>query len=77
MARKQRVVAKWSVPIACCALLGCVSSKMYREISVQEGPDYGLAFIEFDDLGEMWAPEQFGQGDGFLLHLLYTPSVFR
>jgi hypothetical protein len=31
---------------------------MYRTVSVEEHPGYSLAFIEFDDQGELWAPSQ-------------------
>ena len=31
---------------------------MYRAISVEENSDYSLAFVEFDDQGELWAPSQ-------------------
>jgi hypothetical protein len=37
---------------------GCTANKMYRQVSVQENPGYSLAFIEFDDQGEMWDPSQ-------------------
>lgn len=38
--------------------MGCVSHKMYRDISVWDYPDYVLSFIEFDDQGEVWSPRQ-------------------
>ncbi len=37
---------------------GCTSNKMHRPVSVQEDDDYALAFIEFDDQGEMWDSSQ-------------------
>lgn len=37
---------------------GCVSHRMYRETSVVKQPGYTLAFIEFDDHGEIWSPKQ-------------------
>lgn len=42
------------------ALLGlaCTANRMHRPVSVEEYPDYSLAFIEFDDQGELWAPSQ-------------------
>jgi hypothetical protein len=39
-------------------LLGCTANKMYRPVSVQQEADYTLAFVEFDDQGEMWDPTQ-------------------
>ncbi|MGB3563544.1 MAG: hypothetical protein WBC09_10895, partial [Thermoanaerobaculia bacterium] len=39
-------------------LFGCTANKMYRQVSVQEEADYTLAFVEFDDQGEMWDPAQ-------------------
>ena len=33
---------------------GCTPNKMHRTVSIQENPGYTLAFIEFDDMGEMW-----------------------
>lgn len=37
---------------------GCVPNKMYRPVNIEHQPDYTLAFIEFDDQGELWAPSQ-------------------
>ena len=37
---------------------GCTSNKMHRKVSVEENPGYSLAFIEFDDMGEMWDSSQ-------------------
>jgi pimeloyl-ACP methyl ester carboxylesterase len=34
---------------------------MYRPVSVQQEADYTLAFVEFDDQGEMWDPSQLTQ----------------
>ena len=36
----------------------CVPNKIYRRNSIQLEPDYTLTYVEFDDHGEMWAPEQ-------------------
>ncbi len=36
----------------------CISPRMYRPVSIQEEEDYTLAFIEFDDQGELWSPSQ-------------------
>lgn len=44
--------------LVCSALLGCTAHRMYRPISIEEYPDYSLAFIELDDQGELWAPSQ-------------------
>jgi hypothetical protein len=38
--------------------LSCVANRMYRPTSVEEYPDYSLAFVEFDDQGELWDPSQ-------------------
>ncbi|MEE9562881.1 MAG: hypothetical protein V3W50_07415, partial [Thermoanaerobaculia bacterium] len=54
--RRYRLVVVLSVLLP--AFLGCTPSKMYRPVSVQEDPDYTLAFVEFDDQGEMWDPAQ-------------------
>lgn len=43
---------------ASLALLSCTANRMHRRVSVEERPDYSLAFIEFDDQGELWAPSQ-------------------
>lgn len=39
-------------------LLSCSANRMYRPLSVESHPDYTLAFVEFDDQGELWAPSQ-------------------
>jgi len=38
--------------------LSCTANRMHRPDSVDQHPDYSLAFIEFDDQGELWAPSQ-------------------
>ena len=38
--------------------VGCTANRMHRPESVEEYSDYSLAFIEFDDQGELWAPSQ-------------------
>lgn len=38
--------------------LSCVANRMYRPVSVEEHPEYSLAFVEFDDHGELWDPSQ-------------------
>ena len=38
--------------------LSCAANQMHRPDSVEQYPDYSLAFIEFDDQGEPWAPSQ-------------------
>ncbi len=38
--------------------ISCSANRMYRPDSVEEHPEYSLAFIEFDDQGELWAPSQ-------------------
>lgn len=47
-----------AVLIIAVAGIGCVAHRMYREDSVVEEPGYTLAFIEFDDRGEIWSPRQ-------------------
>ncbi|MFQ6024761.1 MAG: hypothetical protein ACE5NW_18765, partial [Acidiferrobacterales bacterium] len=37
---------------------GCVSNRMYRPDNIQQESDYTLAFVEFDDQGELWSPSQ-------------------
>ena len=47
------------VTLALVVLLGgCTANKMHREVSVEENPNYSLAFVEFDDMGEMWDSTQ-------------------
>lgn len=40
------------------ALAACIPHRMYRAVSIEEAPGFALAFIEFDDQGEMWSPVQ-------------------
>ena len=40
------------------ALSGCVQPRLYRPDNIQSETDYTLAFIEFDDQGELWSPSQ-------------------
>ncbi len=44
--------------VAALLSTSCTANRMYRPASVEETPDYSLAFIEFDDQGELWAPSQ-------------------
>jgi hypothetical protein len=46
--------------------LSCSANRMYRPVSLEQHPDYSLAFIELDDQGELWAPSQL---DRALAHL--------
>ena len=55
-----------AVLIAGLLTLSCAANQMYRPSSLEEQPDYSLAFIEFDDQGELWSPSQL---DGALEHL--------
>lgn len=49
----------FSLAVACASLLlGCTANRMHRPDSIEEHPDYSLAFIELDDQGELWAPAQ-------------------
>ena len=52
--------------IAGLLTLSCAANQMYRPSSLEEHPDYSLAFIEFDDQGELWSPSQL---DSALEHL--------
>ena len=51
-------------PARCVVLLlllllpACVGHRMYRPESVELHPGYTVAYIEFDDHGELWAPSQ-------------------
>ena len=54
--RRFRLIAALSILLP--GLLGCTANKMHRPVSVQEEPDFTLAFVEFDDQGEMWDPTQ-------------------
>lgn len=38
--------------------LSCTAHQMYRPVSIEQHDDYCIAFIEFDDQGELWAPSQ-------------------
>jgi len=44
--------------VAALLALACTANRMHRPVSIEEYPDYSLAFIEFDDQGELWAPSQ-------------------
>jgi len=53
----------WRLPIVfslffVLVLSGCVQPRLYRPVSIQEEEGYTLAFIEFDDQGELWSPSQ-------------------
>ena len=39
-------------------LSACLPNKMYRPDNIDPGPDYTLTYLEFDDQGEMWSPDQ-------------------
>jgi pimeloyl-ACP methyl ester carboxylesterase len=54
--RRFRLLIAFSIFLP--GLLGCTANKMHRPVSVQENPDFTLAFVEFDDQGEMWDPAQ-------------------
>lgn len=43
---------------AALAAVSCTANRMHRPESLEEHPDYSLAFIELDDQGELWAPSQ-------------------
>ena len=48
--------------------LSCTANQMHRPVSVEDHPDYSLAFIEFDDQGELWAPSQLDRALALLEH---------
>ncbi len=53
----------WRLPIVfslffVLVLSGCVQPRLYRPDNIQQEEGYTLAFIEFDDQGELWSPSQ-------------------
>jgi len=48
---------------------------MYRPTSLEEHTDYSLAFIEFDDQGELWSPSQLDSALAHLERLNAGPGV--
>lgn len=54
------------VLMALLLMLSCSANRLYRPISIEETADYSVAYIEFDDQGELWAPAQL---DRALAHL--------
>ena len=57
----------WLIVLILFVFTGCASNKMYRpvgddalkQMSSSNGQvDYSLAFVEFDDQGEFWDPNQ-------------------
>jgi hypothetical protein len=58
---RDRSTSLWVLPAVLltgiCAL-SCTANQMHRSVSIEENPEYSLAFIEFDDQGEPWAPSQ-------------------
>jgi hypothetical protein len=63
VARLSTGYRRWSVGlmlvITVVAAVGCIPHRMYRAQCVVEQPGYKLAFIEFDDHGELWSMHQF------------------
>jgi len=55
--------------------LSCTAHRMHRPVSVEDHPDYSLAFIEFDDQGELWSPSQLDSALAHLEHLNSGPGV--
>lgn len=51
-------VARAFAALAFGSFISCAANRMYHPISIEECPDYSLAFIELDDQGELWAPSQ-------------------
>ena len=54
--------------------LSCTANQMHRPVNVEDHPDYSLAFIEFDDQGELWAPSQLDRALALLEHENRWPS---
>jgi hypothetical protein len=51
--------ARATAALALAALhLGCIGARFYRPESVLARDGYDLAFIELDDQGELWSPQQ-------------------
>jgi hypothetical protein len=48
---------------------------MYRPVSIEEHADYSLAFIEFDDQGELWSPSQLDSALALLERLNRSDAV--
>lgn len=50
--------ARLALLIVWLLFVACSANRMHRPVSVEEHPDYSIAFVEFDDQGELWAPAQ-------------------
>ena len=55
--------------------LSCTAHRMYRPVSVEDHPEYSLAFVEFDDQGELWSPAQLDSALALLERLNSGPGV--
>ena len=55
--------------------LSCTANQMYRPTSLEEQAEYSLAFIEFDDQGELWSPSQLDSALAHLERLNAGPGV--
>lgn len=55
--------------------LSCTANQMYRPTSLEEHDDYSLAFLEFDDQGELWSPAQLDSALAHLERLNTGPGV--
>lgn len=64
--RFEVLLALLALMAASVLTLSCSANRMHRPVSVEEHPDYSLAFIEFDDQGEPWAPSQLDRALGLL-----------
>ncbi len=61
----------WRLPIVFSlffvfVLSGCVQPRLYRPDNIQQEEGYTLAFIEFDDQGELWSPSQMFRATGLI-----------
>ena len=56
--RPRPILAQCLLTAIAVALTACTSAALHRPESIDEKPGYTLTFIEFDDHGEPWAPEQ-------------------
>lgn len=53
-----RHLGTWILVLVLASLLACTKNQMYRPVSVERTADYALAYVEFDDQGELWSEAQ-------------------
>lgn len=71
--RVELLLAAATLMVTSICTLACTANRMHRPVSVEEHPDYSLAFIEFDDQGELWAPSQLDRALALLEHENLSP----